>query len=123
MKRRIYLAALFSRKDEMAAYADQLKEDGHTITARWVYGGEDGLTRPQIAELDVHDVREANTVLLFTMPYGSLNKGGGRFTEFGIGLERKAECLVVGEREQIFCHHPEVKQFDTFEQARGYLKQ
>jgi nucleoside 2-deoxyribosyltransferase len=100
----------------MERMADALKAAGHKITARWVYGGEEGLTRAEIALLDVDDVDAADVVVSFTQPYGSLNKGGGRHVEFGYGLARGKRVVVIGERENVFHHHPSVEVYHTLDE-------
>lgn len=119
---KIYLAARFTRQTELQDYANQLIEDGHEITSSWVFGGEDGLNFENIASLDVKDVLRADAVLLFTEPYGTANKGGGRHTEFGIGLGTGKSLYVCGDREQVFCWYPGVVQMPRFDHFRNYLK-
>ncbi len=112
---KVYIAALFSRKDEMAGYADQMKRYGVDVVARWVYGGEEGLTRPEIALLDLEDVDKADVVVSFTMPHGTMTSGGGRHVEFGYALAKGKQVHLIGERENIFHDHPAVKVFPTLE--------
>lgn len=110
---KIYLAARFSDRPYMELVADKLKTLGHEITARWIYGGEDGLTRTQIAELDLDDVDACDTVISFTQPAGTLFKSGGRHVEFGYGLAKGKRLVLIGERENVFHHHSKVERFDT----------
>lgn len=112
---KIYLAALYSRRADMEHRADILKACGFEICARWVYGGEEGLTREQIALLDLEDVDACDTLLLFTEPYGSFNRGGGRHAEFGYALAKGKKVVVIGDREHVFCHHPDVEVYPTLE--------
>lgn len=113
---KIYIASLYSRRAEMEQIAMVLESNGFPITARWVYGGEDGLDNQAIAELDLDDVDDANLVLSFSCPYGTMFKGGGRCVEFGYGIARGKESVVIGERENVFHWLPDVKQFDTLDQ-------
>lgn len=110
---KIYLAARFSDRPQMESVADQFKTLGHEITARWVYGGEKGLTREQIALLDIEDVDACDAVVSFTQPYGSLNKGGGRHVEFGYGLAKGKRLVLIGERENVFHNHPKTEVFSN----------
>jgi len=110
---KIYLAAAFSRRAEMEGCADIIKEAGHEVTARWVYGGETGLNREQIALLDLEDVDKADTVVSFTYARGTLHTGGGRHVEFGYGLAKGKRLAVIGEREHVFHHHPSVETFNN----------
>lgn len=113
---KVYLAALFSRKDEMATVADRLKSAGYGISCRWVYGGEDGLTREEIAILDIEDLNQANAIICFTYPRGTMTSGGGRHVEFGYALAMGKECIIIGERENVFHHCPQVKQFSSVDE-------
>lgn len=118
---KIYLAAGFSRKEEMAKYADILKNDGYEIVSSWVYGGEDGLTMDQIAAKDLEEVAECDVLAKWTLPYGTQYSGGGRQTEFGAALAMKKIVFIVGPREQIFDWHPHVIDFPYFELLRKRL--
>lgn len=125
---KLYLAAMFAKKDEMKGYADQLADDGHEITANWVYGGETGLTLTDIADLDVNDVIRADGIVSFTEPYGSINKGGGRHSELGMGIiiqkliRPEYKMFIVGEREQVFHWRANIVQFPSFILLRNHLK-
>ena len=110
---KIYIAALFARRKEMENWANALKEHGHEITARWVYGGENGLTRTDIAILDLDDVNACDVLLAFTHPYGTQTPGGGRHVELGYALAKGKTVCIIGERENVFHHHPHVHVFST----------
>ena len=112
---KIYLAAPFADRPKMEIIADQLKAHGCVITARWVYGGEDGLTREQIAVLDLDDVDAADTIISFTFPRGTLSSGGGRHVEFGYALAKGKRLVVIGYRENVFHHWPTVEIYPTLE--------
>lgn len=108
---KIYLASLYSKRPAMAVVADYLKSKGHEVTARWVYGGEDGLDREGIAQLDYDDVSAADVCLSFSEPYGSYHKGGGRHVEFGLAYAMGKQCALIGERENVFHHLPGIKAY------------
>lgn len=121
---KIYLASLYSRRAELEDYAKILTEAGHTIVSTWVYGNEVGLNRTDIALLDIYDVERADMVLSFTEPYGTMYKGGGRCVEFGYGLARGKVAAIIGERENVFHHHPSVIKFETLDEfIRHYQTQ
>jgi nucleoside 2-deoxyribosyltransferase len=110
----IYLASRYGRREEMEEIALLLMNaHGYDITARWVFGGEEGLTREDIALLDIEDVDKADTIVAFTEPYGTMFKGGGRYVELGYALAKNKRCVIIGERENVFCDHPHIEQFDT----------
>lgn len=97
----------------MELVADKLKSIGVHITARWVYGGEEGLSREQIAVLDIDDVDVADVVTSFTQPYGTMTKGGGRHVEFGYGLAKGKRLVLIGERENVFHDYPGIEVYPT----------
>lgn len=119
MALKIYIAALFSRREEMEGYANKLKQAGHEITSSWVFGGEDGLTRTQIALLDLGDVDKADTIVSFTHQRGTPTPGGGRHVEFGYGLALGKRLILIGERENVFHHHPKV---DVFPDLKTFIE-
>lgn len=106
---KIYLAAPYADRGKMETIANYLKTKGHEITASWVYGGEEGLTREQIAVLDLGDVDKADVVISFTYTRGTPSTGGGRHVEFGYAMARGKRLVVVAERENVFHHHPLVE--------------
>lgn len=110
---KFYIAARFPRRLEMEEVADKLKEIGWTPNCRWVFGGEEGLTRTEIAELDLEDVYNSDVIVLFTEPYGSPQPGGGRFVEFVYALALGKICYVIGEYENVFMHDLGVKVYPT----------
>jgi nucleoside 2-deoxyribosyltransferase len=115
-----YLAARFHRREEMEEYAGRISAafgpPGTAVcTARWVYGGEEGLNRIKIADLDLEDIHKADTLIIFTEKYGSKFQGGGRFVEMGYALALRKRVIVIGDRENVFCHFADVDQYQTLE--------
>lgn len=110
---RIYLATLFSRREEMEKVADKLTIAGYEVVSRWVYGGEDGLSDRDIAELDLEDVRKADIVMSYTALRGAATPGGGRHVEFGYGYALGKRSVIIGERENVFHHLPDVEVYAT----------
>lgn len=110
-----YLAAKFSRREEMEKFAYDLPSVEHECIARWVYGGENGLTREQIAVLDLEDVAKADGIILFTHPRSEPQPGGGRFVEFGYAIALGKRLVVVGPKENVFMDTPGVEMFDSWD--------
>lgn len=123
---RIYIAARFSRRPECNALGHVLKAHGHEITSRWTKPDCDhvmptGLSkqaedseRQRFALEDVDDVRAATwTVSLMEEPRS--NTRGGRHIEFGLALALGQRLTIIGPRETVFHHLPQVEQFDTVE--------
>lgn len=118
---KVYLAALFSRKDEMGEIARQLEDCGFIVVSSWVFGGEEGLTRPDIAIKDFYDVDRADMIVSFTHPRGTPKPGGGRHVEFGYAFAKGKQCVIIGPRENVFHEHPKVLQFDSLEEFLNHF--
>lgn len=109
----IYLAAKYARREEMEEIAIRLmNEYGYDITARWVFGGEEGKTYEDIAVFDLEDVATADTVVSFT-EQPNMYTTGGRHVEFGYAIATGKRLVVIGPRENVFHSFPTVEQFDT----------
>lgn len=119
---KIYIAAMYSRMEEMRGPAATLRRLGHEVTARWIDGAEATLDeRPSGALMDLEDIDRADAVVSFTQPFGSLYKGGGRHVEFGYGVAKGKRLIVIGDREQIFHHLPQVEVFKSLDEALAFL--
>lgn len=127
----IYLASRFSRIVEMRGYRSVLEGDGHVITSRWLDEGEPGEgddsyipsnESVQFAIIDITDVARSELILSFTEPPRAWTRGG-RHVEFGLGLAWGKEQVIVGPKENVFHTIPSVKQFESFDWARMYLKE
>jgi len=104
----------------MEEIAKRLRDEGYDITSRWVYGEEEGKTNEDIAIFDIDDLDDADTVISFTQPYGTMYKGGGRNVEFGYGYAENKRMILIGERENVFHWLPSVEQFNTIEDFLTY---
>jgi len=61
-------------------------------------------------------------VISFTEHPRSTNSRGGRHVEFGIALGQMLRVWIVGPRENVFHCMEEVRQFDSWTQAREQLQ-
>lgn len=130
----IYLAARFSRRHECHAIAKRLMSVGHTITSRWVMPEADHVIpvgqseqaadaeRRRFAEEDCFDVH-ACTWMISLMQEPRDNSRGGRHIEFGMALGLGKKLTIIGPRETVFHHLPQVEHFDTVDDflARAIL--
>lgn len=140
-RNRVYLAARYSRFPEMQGYRAQLAEIGLRVQARWVDGEHekvDGIATHEqaagFADDDVADLLGADIVISFTEDPEGPHVGrarGGRHVEFGMawaarrfrrGTGQTPELFVVGHRENVFHHLPEVKFFDTWPECLAFLR-
>jgi nucleoside 2-deoxyribosyltransferase len=115
---KIYLAARYSRRDQLRALAEQLREAGHTVTSRWLE--TEWANRPdqssaappeyraKYALIDLEDVDAADVVVSFTEAPGDGSRGG-RHVEHGYALAKGKRLVVVGYRENLFHEHPSVE--------------
>ena len=100
---------------EPGAYA-RAAED----VARWLWGHETGALSQRAAE-DLEDISAASTLISFTEVPRSHLGHGGRHVEFGAALALGKRVLLVGERECVFHHLPNVEVFSTWDQALTFL--
>lgn len=120
---KIYLAARYSRIDEINRYADQLRALGFEITSRWLEGNHQaendqlgtGAAAERFAQEDWHDLQSAELVVSFTEAPRTSNSRGGRHVEFGAALAWGKTCIVVGPRENVFHCLPDVTVFHSWE--------
>jgi len=131
---RCYLAARYSRHEELRNYANQLEKIGCTVTSRWINGEHDAFDGELLGKLnrefarkcldeDLQDLFAADTLIAFSepacggsFPCNGLSRGG-RHVEFGIALALGKRIFVVGPVENIFHISPGVRHYETFDQV------
>lgn len=141
---RIYLASRYSRIGEMREVRTLIENAGGEVTSRWVNGShqyeepgdippgdhyQDRIsayqddTAERFAGEDLEDVDRADMVISFSEPprVASTSRGG-RHVEFGYGLARDKEMVLVGPRENVFHHLDEVRQFNSAAAMWDWLK-
>ncbi len=130
---KIYLEARYSRRLELLGYREQLIKMGHMVTSSWldtdwsceVEGGSSAAPpeyRAKYAEINFNYVVSADCLITFTEePDSGKGNRGGRHVELGIALGRGKRVIVVGHRENIFCHHPAVEFAADWDEAKRLL--
>lgn len=122
----VYLAASFSRKEELSGYRERFEKMGIRVTSTWLdepvpsheHIGEQSFDYNRVqAEQDLIDIRDADVLILFSNGLNSATRGGGRFFEMGYAAAYGCPIIVVGEREIIFQFLPSVEVVETVEQA------
>lgn len=125
---KMYLAARYSRWREMQDIAAQLTALGHEIVSRWITGAHempddhqksDGGKGPALAlrfaQEDIADLILADAVIHFTEAPGAPGRNrGGRHVEFGFAQAAGMIQVIVGPRENVFHHLPNVELYPTF---------
>jgi hypothetical protein len=115
---KVYLASRFTRKDEMATYAEDLNRLGHQVTSRWLgveFDPGTPLSHPnwsQLAQQDLDDIRRADALICFTETSGG---GAARHAEFGIGLGLGKRVYIVGSAEHLFHTLPQLKVYPDWD--------
>lgn len=120
---KVYLAAPYAARADMALEAMVLQAHGHIITSRWIWAThpiEPGTVDAAPAHSDYHlryqtaqdleDIDGADAVILFTsswtMETYNLHRhqtiSGGRHVEVGYALAKKKLVIVLGDPENIF---------------------
>jgi nucleoside 2-deoxyribosyltransferase len=130
MKLSIYLAARFTRKEEMAAKRRELEALGFHVTSRWVYEPSapdsklSDVSTPYkvaVAMDDIADIDDADVMIFFAEDPLIGTPRGGRHFESGYAYGTKKLLIVVGEHENIFHYLPGVKNVQTWESAKLLL--
>lgn len=114
-KHKIYLAAKYSRREEMEALVPKFKNTPFEVNARWVFGEEEIMTANDIAIMDLVDVANSSAIMVFTHERSEPQPGGGRFVEMGYALALGNKVFVIGPIENVFCASEDVTRYDTFE--------
>lgn len=127
---RIYLAARYSRREEMLTYAKDLENLGHTVISRWITGCHEipGKSesigdrntytteeRAHFATEDLQDLLHSSCIIAFTEEENAPSNRGGRHVEFGYAIGKNLELYVVGPKENVFHCLPNVKAFNTWQ--------
>ncbi len=128
----IYLAARYSRREELCGYREQLRALGYKVNADWlnemdpkkvaaIEGADDhmaGVYRREEAQMDYMQIIMADTLIAFTDsfdgPVAPSIARGDRHVEFGIALANHARVIVVGPRENIFHWLPVIEHCPTW---------
>jgi nucleoside 2-deoxyribosyltransferase len=133
---KIYLAARFSRREELKEHAEKIEELGFEVTSRWLEDGNHELTQDyqsdddyikqaeigrRYAMEDWTDLKAADLVILFTDPEGSRAARGGKDVEWGIAIQAQKQIWLVGPHTNVFTYLAH-RQFDSFSSAWFDLK-
>jgi nucleoside 2-deoxyribosyltransferase len=118
---KFYLAAAFSRKDEIAQKCRELEAVGHEVTCTWPWedvpptAGLQDVDCWAVSKKDIYEIDCADAIILFTQEPTKPFVRGGRMHEFGYAHGTGKHLIVCGPRENIFHYLPFVKVFDTWE--------
>jgi nucleoside 2-deoxyribosyltransferase len=123
---KIYLAAAFAQKDEVAQRAAEVVALGHSITHDWFNdpplpgNGIDVTTKEECkrrARADLHGISKANLIVVLA----GLSYTGGKHVEVGYAMATGKRIALVGKPENVF-HWLIGEQYDTWEQFVAELR-
>lgn len=125
-----YLAARYGRREELVAYSQQIEACRHKVEARWLSGSHetaelDSKAKTVAAIEDLYDINQADCFIAFTEKDGTAPNAsrGGRHVELGYAIAKGGKLiLLVGPRENVFCHLPEITAFETWEECLKYIQ-
>lgn len=121
-KGKLYIAARYSRRNEMRQVASHLRLAGFTVTSTWLtedkpldtqLGDDSPMFYQETALLDLLDVDKADTILFFAEDPKVGTPRGGRHVEFGYAIATGKRLIVVGGAENIFHYLPKVLHFSN----------
>lgn len=122
----VYLAARYSRREELRGYAAQLEELGlASVPARWLreehdWDGEDVEQAQGLALDDLEDVWRAHAVIVFTEEPGTYRRAGS-LVELGFALGKGKHVVIVGPAPNVFCTLASIERYATWPEAVEHL--
>lgn len=125
-----YLAARYSRREELVPHKEALEDAGWEVTSRWLLGNHQaqnddlypGAAAERFALEDLDDLMRADVLIHFTEPPRQPSTSrGGRHVEHGYALAQGQRIIIVGPRENVFHCVGDTEQVDCFEEALDRL--
>jgi nucleoside 2-deoxyribosyltransferase len=132
---KLYLAAAFSRHEEIAAVAKQLKKLGVDVTSSWLKEETRDNPSPEFlrerAYIDLRDIAASDGVVRFSdfdfenKPIFFNNKllTGARHFEFGYAKALGKSLYMVGLKQNVFDHLDGVTQFYSIEEMLNHFSE
>ncbi len=126
----VYLAARYSRKDEIKQKSLELIDLGINCTSRWLdekcsadstmakVGDEFCL---EVAHQDIEDIDRAHVLVLFTEDPEKPFVRGGRHFEAGYAYGRGIQTFTIGYRENVFHYLPKITNIPDWETCKEIL--
>ena len=127
----VFLSAPYSRKEQIRRVAQECENVGAEVISDWhlePYSPNMTLTDVPDSFLsstackDFHQVRCCHVFIFFAESSTTPTVRGGRHVEFGMALCSDCEIWVIGEKENIFHHLPNIIHFANEEQCLEALE-
>ena len=123
---RVYLAASFSRREEIKSLVPKLEGSGFECTSSWLNSPYKDMEscpidqRHKAGRTDLCDVLRSDCLILFN-DYPSTT--GGRHVETGLAIGKSIPIVLIGERTNIFHYTGDILDVvDNFDSALIVLK-
>lgn len=128
---KLYLAAAFSRQQEMRDYADELEGMGLHVTSRWLTEppkplvGQQKFLRDRALD-DVADIRGCDVLVRFTDDLSASTipsqlATGGKMFETGLAYSLAKTVYIVGGHQNIFDNLPGIQHVKDFGELKRTL--
>ena len=101
---KVYIAGQWSKKGEIAVFANKVKERGYAIGTRWLNAGDEKngpISWKEYARRDEEDIYDCDIFILFTEV--DPPDRNSRLVELGYALAYGKEVIIIGAVETIFC--------------------
>lgn len=111
-----YLAAKYTYRTTVLKIAVIMAKHHHRITSAWLDGSHTSETpedQASYARMDLLDIYQATTLVLFQFPVEAPEDSTGRHVEFGYALAREKRMILVGKKTSVFHHLPHVEHYPT----------
>lgn len=106
---KIYLAARFDRRKEIARYRKRLEALGHEVVSTWLDSTKESDSDliyqecGKIARRELSEIKSCEVLALFTQGPEDGYTSGGHNVEFGYAVGLNKGIVIVGPAENIFC--------------------
>ncbi len=101
---KIYVAGPWITRADSKAFAQQLRDKGHTVTSRW-HDMDGDSTDPNVlrteAVNDLHDILSSEMMIVL-----NTSKSEGKAFEQGVAFWRGLPILIVGQPSNVFHYMP-----------------
>lgn len=116
---RVYIAARYGRRMEALERALELQACGISVVSRWIRGehaeGDGDESRWAVfAAEDLNDICQADTLILLSEGPTVARARNGNLTELGIAIGLGMRIIVIGPRQNTFCHLPCIEVYSTW---------
>jgi nucleoside 2-deoxyribosyltransferase len=129
---RVYLAARYSRKNEISKLVPVFGTHGLSVCSRWLRETESPDCKlsdfsPEVcrnfAEVDWEDIEACDTFVFFSEDPLVGTPRGGRHVELGLALGLGKRVVVIGKHENIFHFLPCVTVYESLDKFLEKEKQ